>query len=106
MPEKLIGTLILSILKSVYTLISPIFSCKLYFIAIPGHPKPVLLENHVCIIAFTLDLQRVSFYSIIDFLYYIFTTKLLLSLILVKQSYLTSKALHLYRKLLLALWLL
>jgi len=47
MPEKIIGTLTLSILKSVYTLISLIFSYKLYFIATLGYPKPLLLENHV-----------------------------------------------------------
>jgi hypothetical protein len=67
-----------------YTLISPIFSYKLYSVATPGYPKPLLLENHVRIIALTPNLQKVSFYSIIDFLYYNSTTELLLSLILVK----------------------
>ena len=81
-----------------HTLISPIFSYKLYLVATPRHPKPLPLENHVYIIALTPDLQRVSFYSIVDFLYHSSATRLLLSLILVKQSYLTSKALHLYRK--------
>jgi len=56
----MIGTLILSILKSVHTLISPLFSYKLYSVAILGHPKTLLLENHVRIIALIPDLQRVS----------------------------------------------
>ncbi len=64
------GTLTSSILKSVYTSISPIFSYKLYSVATPGYPKLLLLENHVRIIAFTPDLQRVSFSSVIGFLYY------------------------------------
>jgi hypothetical protein len=58
--------------------------------ATPGHPKPFPLENHIYIIAFTPDLQRVSFYNVTDFLYHNSTTKLLPSLILVKRSYLTS----------------
>jgi len=105
-PEKMIGTLISSILKFVHTSISPIFSYKLYSIATLRHPKPLLLENHVYIIALTPDSQRVSFYGVIDFLYHSSTTKLLLSLILLKGSYLSSKALHLYRKSSSALWLL
>jgi hypothetical protein len=52
----MIGTLTLSILKSMHTLISPIFSYKLYSIATPGHLKPVLLENYIRIIALTPDL--------------------------------------------------
>jgi hypothetical protein len=88
MPEKIIGTLTSSILKSVHTLISPIFSYKLYSVATPGHPKPLPLENHVRIIALTPDLQRVSFYSIIDFLNHSSTIKLIPSLILIKESYL------------------
>jgi hypothetical protein len=79
MLEKIISTLTLSILKSMHTLISLIFSYKLYFIATLKHLKPFLLENHIRIIAFMLDLQRVSFYSIIDFFYYNFITKLILS---------------------------
>jgi hypothetical protein len=55
-PEKMIGTLTSSILKSVHTLISPIFSYKLYSVATPGYPKSLLLENHVRIVALTLDL--------------------------------------------------
>jgi fatty-acid desaturase len=68
----MIGTLTSSILKSIHNLISLIFFNKLCSVAIPGHPKPLLLENHVRIIALTLDLQRVSFYSIIAFLHHSF----------------------------------
>jgi hypothetical protein len=60
----------------VHTLISLVFSYKLCSVATPGHPELFLLENHVRIDAFTLDLQRVSFYSVIDFLYCSSTTKL------------------------------
>jgi hypothetical protein len=83
----MIGTLTLSIFKSVYTLISPIFPYKLYSVATPRHLEPLLLENHVRIIALTPDLQRVSFYSLIDFLYHSSTTELIPSLILIKESY-------------------
>jgi hypothetical protein len=105
-PEKMIGTLILSILKSVHTLVSPIFSYKLYSVATPRHPEPLSLENHVRIIALTPDLHRGSFYDITDFFYYSSATELLLSLILIKGSYSSSKASHLCRKSSLALWLL
>jgi hypothetical protein len=88
----MIGTLTSSILKSVHTSVSPIFSYKLYSVATPGYPEPLPLENHVRIIAFTPDLQRVSFYTIIDFLYHSSTTELILSLILIKESYPSSKA--------------
>jgi hypothetical protein len=67
------------------TLISPIFSYKLYSVASPGHPKPLLLENHVRIIALTPDLQRVSFYNIIGCLYHSSTTELITSPILIKK---------------------
>jgi hypothetical protein len=81
----MIGTLTLSILKSVHTLISPIFSYKLYSVATAGHPEPFSLENHVRIIALTPDLQRVSFYNIIGFLHHSSTTKLITSPILIKE---------------------
>jgi hypothetical protein len=87
MPEKVIGTLTLSNLNSVHTLISPIFSYKLYSVATLGHPEPLLLENHVRIIGLTPDLQRVSFYSAIEFLHHSSTTELLPSLIYIKWSY-------------------
>lgn len=49
--------------------------------ATPRHPKPLPLENRIRIIALTPNLQRVSFYSTIKFLYYSSTTELLSSLI-------------------------
>jgi len=104
-PKKIISTLTLSILKSVYTLISLILFNKLYSVATLGQLKPLLLEYYVRIVALMPNLQRVSFYSIIEFFYYSFTTKLILFLILIKGFYLSFKALLLYRKSLLALWL-
>ena len=53
--------------------------------ATPGHTKLLSLENHVRIITFTPDLQRVSFYSIIGFLYHSSTTELITSPILIKE---------------------
>jgi hypothetical protein len=81
-PEKIIGTLTLSILKPIYTFIPLIIFYKLYSIATLGHPKPLLLEYHVVIVVLTLDLYRVFFYSITEFLYRSSTTKLILPLIL------------------------
>src|SRR5450432_543704 len=83
----MIGTLTSSILKSMHTSISPIFSYKLCSVATPGHPEPFPLENHSRIVTLTPDLQRVSFYSVIDFLHHSSTTELILSLILIKGSY-------------------
>ena len=91
MPEKIIGTLTLGILKSIHTSISPITFYKSYSIATPGHPKPLLLENHARIVALMPDLQTVSFYSAVEFLYYSCTTELLSSLIYIKGSYPSSK---------------
>ena len=90
-PEKIIGTLTSSILKSMYTSISPIFSYKLYSVATLGHPEPLQLKNHVRIVALTSNLQRVSFCSVTDFLYYSSTTELIPSLILIKETYPNSK---------------
>jgi hypothetical protein len=78
----MLGTLTLSFLKFVHTLISPIIFYKLYSVATPEHSKPLLLKNHVRIVAFTPDLQRVSFYSITEFLYHSSTTEPIISLIL------------------------
>ena len=64
--------------------------------ATPGYPKSFPLENHVCIIALTPDLQRVFFYSLTNFFYYSSTTELIPSPIFIKESYPSSKALHLY----------
>jgi hypothetical protein len=94
MPEKIIGTLTLNILKSIYTLISPKFFYKLYSMATSGPPKPLPLENNIRIITLTPNLQRVSFYSTIDFPYNSSTTKLLLSLIYIKGSYTWSSKLR------------
>ena len=88
----------LKYLKSMHTLISPTDSYKLCSVATPGYPKPLLLENRIYIIALTLDLQRVSFYSIRVFLYHNSTTELILFLILLKESHPGSKALPLCRK--------
>ena len=101
----MIGTLTSSILKSVHISISPIFSYKLCSVATPGH-EPFPLENHGCIVALTPDLQRVFFYSVTDFLHHRSTTELILSLILIKGSYPSSKASLLYGRSLSALWLL
>jgi hypothetical protein len=81
-----------------HTIISRIFSYKLYSVATTGHLEPLLLENHVRIVAPTPDLQRVSFYNVIDFLYHSSTTELIPSLILIKVSYPSSQALLLRRK--------
>jgi hypothetical protein len=61
---KIIGTLTLRILKSVYTSISPTFFYKLYSVANPGYLEALPLENHLRNIALTPDLQRVSIYSL------------------------------------------
>ena len=64
---------------------------KLYSIATPRQPKPLLLENRIYIVALTPDLQRVSIDSIIIvFLYHNSTAELILSLTLLKKSYLSS----------------
>ena len=102
----MIGTLTLNILKSVYTLRSLIIFYKSCSIATPEHSKPLLLKNHIHIIALMPDLQRVTFYSATEFLHHSSTTELLLSLIYIKRSYPSSKALPLYGKSLSALWLL
>ena len=106
MPEKMIGTLTSSILKSGHILISPLLFYKLYSMATPRHSNPLLLKNHVYIVAIISDLQRVSFYSITDFLYHSSTTELIPSLILIKGSYPSDKPSLLCKKSLSVLWLL
>ena len=103
MPKKIIGTLTLSILKSMHILISLIIFYKSCSVATPRHPKPLLLENRIYIVTLTPDLQRVSFYSIIVFLHHISTTELILSPIFIKESYSSSKASLRCRESLLAL---
>ena len=106
MPKKIIGTLTLSISKSIYIQISPIFLYKSCSIATFRYFKPLLLEIYVRVVALAPDLQRVPFYNIIKFLYYSSTIKLLLLLILIKGLYPSFKALVLCQKSRLALWLL
>ena len=89
----MIGTLTLGILKSAHTLISPISFNKLCSVATPRHPNTLLLLNHLRIVALPPNLERVSIYSIIKFLYHSSTIKLLLLLILIKWLYLSFKAL-------------
>ena len=67
-----------------YTLIPPIMFYKLYSMATPGHLNPLLLEYYVYIITLTPNLQRVSFYSVIEFLYPSPITELILPPILNK----------------------
>jgi hypothetical protein len=105
-PEKIIGTLTSSILKSVHTPMPPVFSYKSYSVATPGHPEPLPLKNHIRIIALTPDLQSVSYYSVIDFLHHSSTTELIPSPILIKEPYPSSKASLQSRESSLALWLL
>jgi hypothetical protein len=97
------GTLNLSISKSVHTSIYPIFlrySCSL---ATSEHPEPLPLENCVGVVALTLDLQRVSFYSALEFLQHSSTIDLLLYLILIKVSYLSSYSLTTMREMVISL---
>jgi hypothetical protein len=60
-PEKMSGTLTSSILTSVYTLVPPIFSQKLYSVATPGVSKSLLLENYVRIVALRLVCKACPF---------------------------------------------
>jgi hypothetical protein len=66
--------------------------------ATPKHYKLLLLGNHIRMIAFISYLQRLFFYSIIEFLYYNSTAELESSLILMKGSYPSSKAILIYRR--------
>jgi hypothetical protein len=71
-------------------MISLIFLHKSCSLATPKYSEPLLLENYIRVVTLMSDLQRVSFYNIIEFLYYSSTIKLLLSLILINRFYLTS----------------
>ena len=81
------STLTLSIPKSVYISLPLIFIYKSYSVTTPKHSKPLLLENYVYIVALAPDLRKVSVYCGTEFLYYSFTTKPFLLLILIKGSY-------------------
>lgn len=81
--ENIDGYFALSTLESAHTTISPIIFYNLCSLAAPAYPKPLLLENNICIIALMPDLQRVLFYSMTEFLYHSSSTKLILSSILI-----------------------
>ena len=76
----MIGTLTLSVLKSIHILISLIIFYKLYSVITLGYIKLLLLENRIHIVALTHNLQRASFYYIIRFLYHSSITELILIL--------------------------
>jgi hypothetical protein len=67
-PRKITGTLTLSNLGSVHTLVFTIILYKSCAIATPKHRDPSHLENYVRIIVFALVLQRASFSWVIKFL--------------------------------------
>jgi hypothetical protein len=70
--RKWIHIWLLSILKYVHISISSTIFSKLYSVAISEYHTPLLLENCICIVALKPHLQRVSFCSVIDFLYHSF----------------------------------
>ena len=63
------------------------------FIATPKHLEPLFLKNYIYVVALVPDLQRVSFHSVIEFLYYSSTIELLLLLIPINGFYLSSAGL-------------
>ena len=83
-PRKLIGTLTSNISKSVHISTSPIILYKSCSVATTEHSEPHTLENYVRIVAFTPDLQAVSFYNVREFLLHSSTIELILLLILMK----------------------
>ncbi len=87
-----------------HTSISPIIFNRLYSVTASVYPKPLLLKHCIYIVALTPDLQKVLIYNIIAFLNHSSTTDLTLYLMLLKESYLRSKALVLYKKSLLTMW--
>jgi hypothetical protein len=97
------GTLTLSISKSVHASISPIFLHMSCSIATLELLEPLLLENCVCIIALMPDLQRVSFYSVTESLHHSSIIDLLLPLTLIKGSYLSFKASPTMREIIISL---
>jgi hypothetical protein len=84
MPRKIITTLTLSKSNFVHTLTSPIILYKSRSVATLGHPKPLTLENYVCIVALRPNLRAASFYNIRGFLFHSSTIELILLLILIK----------------------
>jgi hypothetical protein len=87
MLENILGTSTSSNYNSICTLSFAIFLYKLYTVANFKHLGYLTLLNYVCTVAFRLDLQRASFYSVLDFLSYSTTAIPLLLQILVKVSY-------------------
>ena len=79
---KNIGTLTLSILKSINILKVTFYSHS----RTPSYKKIIFVSSPSCLIC-----KRVFFYSAIGFLYYSFTTELLLSLIYIKGFYPSAK---------------
>jgi hypothetical protein len=83
----MIGTLTSSITKSVHASISPIFLHQSCSVATPEHPETLVIENCVYVAALTPDMRRVYFYSATEFLPHGSTIEVLLSLILINESY-------------------
>jgi hypothetical protein len=63
-------------------------------VATPEYRDPSQLENYLRIVAFPLDLFRISFYSVIEFLHHSTTTNLILLLELTRGQYLTLRVLQ------------
>jgi hypothetical protein len=82
-PRKMRGTLSWKISNFAYILIFTIFLYMLYFVAIWEYSKPLLLEFYIYIAILASDLQTVSIYNVIKFLYNSSTIKLLLLLIVI-----------------------
>jgi hypothetical protein len=87
MLRKLRGTLTLSNLNSMYTLIQLIILCKSYSVATLEPLKPLLLNNYVRVVTLTPDLRAASFHDAREFFHYSSVINLLLLLILMKGSY-------------------
>jgi hypothetical protein len=92
-PEKMIGTLILSNLKSVHTPIKLKNLCKSYSVATLEALEALPSNNYIRVVAFRPDLWAASFHNAREFSDYSSAIKLLLLLILTKQSYPISKPL-------------
>jgi len=67
-PRKMIGTLTLSNLNSIYISMYLLILYKSYFAVTLKYSKPVLLINYIRVVALTPDLQVILFYNIIKFL--------------------------------------
>jgi hypothetical protein len=76
-PENITGTLTSSDYNSAHTSSFTTIMYKQYTVAIFKDPGRLLPINYVCIVALAPNLQRASFYSVIEFLPYSTTIKLL-----------------------------